>query len=105
MPIGVMLWLRYGNQRGGRAFVVAASVSFMVELARYFRPGLEGDINAVVVAGLSAMFATRLLPVAWSMLVALARQSAPGPLRRWQMLSSGMTGERMPRPLGDVEHF
>jgi glycopeptide antibiotics resistance protein len=100
MPIGVGLWLRYPERRtAGRAFVLALTLSLAVELGRYSRPGLEGDINAVVLAGLSAMMASWLMPGVWSMLARLARQSAPSPVRVWD--KRGAAGE----PLGEVEHF
>lgn len=97
MPVGVGLWLREENRSKGPAFFLAAALSFGVELARYLRPGLEGDINAIVVAGLSAMLAIRLMPVVWSMLTTLTAQSAATPIRHWNL----PTG----RPLGEIEHF
>ena len=85
MPVGVLLWLRQaspapgwessGRRVGGLAFVMAALLSFLVELARYMRPGLEGDINAVAVAGLASMLAARSMPLVWSMVKALGCQS------------------------------
>ena len=79
MPVGVLMWLRYGGRVGGLAFVLAASLSFVVELGRYFRPGLEGDINAIAVAGLASLLAVRLMPAVWSMVQALGRQQVlPG---------------------------
>jgi VanZ family protein len=81
LPIGVAVWLRDATHPGGRPFLLAAAISACVELARYLRPGLEGDINAILVAGLSAMFAARLMPAAWSMLAALSEQPAPAAVR------------------------
>ncbi|MEA2777774.1 MAG: hypothetical protein QOF90_3180, partial [Acetobacteraceae bacterium] len=74
-PIGALLWMRYDIRAGGRAFMTAASMAFLVELARYFRPGLEGDVNTVVLAGISAMLAARLMPGVWFMLQALRQES------------------------------
>jgi hypothetical protein len=37
----------------------------MVELARYLRPGLEGDVNAVAVAGLAAYLTARMMASLW----------------------------------------
>ncbi len=79
MPVGVLLWLRYGDRVGGVAFVLAALLSFAVELGRYFRPGLEGDVNAIAVAGLASLLAVRLMPSVWSMVQALGRQPVPPP--------------------------
>ncbi len=74
MPVGVLLWLRYGDRISGRAFALAASLSFIVESGRYFRPGLEGDINAIAVAGLASFLTVRLMPSVWSMVHALRHQ-------------------------------
>jgi VanZ family protein len=79
MPIGVAIWLRYGRRGAPCAFIMAATLSLGVELGRYFQPGLEGDINAVAVAGLSALFTTRLMPAVWSMVTALAEPPAGTP--------------------------
>jgi hypothetical protein len=74
-PIGTLLWMRYDIRAGGRAFMTAASMAFLVELGRYFRPGLEGDVNTVVLAGISAMLAARLMPGVWFVLQALRQES------------------------------
>ena len=104
MPVGAGLWLLAPEPRPvRRAFVLAAVLAFAVELARCFRPDLQGDVNAVVLAGLSAMAAAGLMPVIWSMLVTLARQSAPAPLRIWDR--RGATGDVPNEPFGEVEHF
>ena len=104
LPIGVGLWFRDPGPRSPwRAFALAAMLSFAVELARYFRPGLEGDVNAVVLAGLSAWAAAWLMPNVWSMLTALARQSAPAPARTWDRRRA--TDKRGSQPLGEIEHF
>lgn len=105
MPVGVMLWLRYGGQSGGRAFAVASALSFGVELGRYFRPGLEGDINAVVVAGVSAMLAVRLMPAIWAMIEGLGRQSAPAVVRQWHRRGSPGGSDVPNQSMGKTEHF
>jgi glycopeptide antibiotics resistance protein len=101
MPVGIMLWLRYGDTVGGRAFLAAAALSFAVELGRYLQPGLEGDINAIAVAGLASLLAVRLMPAVWSMVRALGRQSAVPPMRRWETRGLPATAQ----PIGEVEHF
>jgi hypothetical protein len=98
LPIGVAMWFRYGDKAGGRALVVAAALAVAMEVGRYLRPGLEGDVNAVVVAGGAAMLAVWVMPVVWSMLMTLARQSAPGPVRVWD--KRGVAGGS-----GEVEHY
>ena len=76
LPIGVALWLRTPGRRiGGRAFLLAGVLSLAVELGRYLRPGLEGDLNAVPLAGFAAMLGAWLAPRMWSFLVAVVRQS------------------------------
>jgi glycopeptide antibiotics resistance protein len=101
LPIGVGLWFRDpGPRTARRACALAALLSLTIELGRYFRPGLEGDLNAVVLAGLSAWAAVRLTPKIWSMLTTLARQSAPAPTRIWDR-----RGAADAESLGEIEHF
>jgi hypothetical protein len=102
MPVGIMMWLRYGEGVAGRAGVTAATLAFCVELARYFRPGLEGDINTIVVAGLAAMLGAKLMPKIWTMFTALARNSSPVPMRLWDQRNGVPTAGQK---LGDVEQF
>jgi glycopeptide antibiotics resistance protein len=105
MPVGVMLWLRYGDAAGGRAFLTAAILSLAVELGRYLRPGLEGDINAIVVAGLSAWLAMRLMPAVWSMVRALGGQPAAVTKRIWDVSHRTPAAEPRPAQAGEVEHY
>jgi glycopeptide antibiotics resistance protein len=111
MPVGVLLWLRLGNAAAGRAVTAAALLSSAVELARYLRPGLEGDINAVVVAGLASLLAVRLMPAVWSMVQALGRQPALPTLRPWRarripaIAQPPIAQPPIAQPLGEVEHF
>jgi glycopeptide antibiotics resistance protein len=103
LPVGIGLWFRDpGPRTPGRAFVLAAMLSFAVELGRYLRPGLEGDINAVLLAGLSAMMAAWMMPGVWSM---LARQSAPVPVRAWDRRGAAGVGDVPGQALGEVEHY
>jgi VanZ family protein len=97
MPVGPMLWLRNRDTGPAQAFAVAAILSSMVELGRYFRPGLQADVNAVVVAGVASVLALWLMPRGWSMLLALQRHS-------------GAEAGKLPRPelvplVGEVEHY
>ena len=55
-----------------RALLLAA----LIEGARYFRPGLEGDVNAVAVAGLSALLTAQFMPAIWRMLEGVGRPKA-----------------------------
>ncbi|MDE2565690.1 MAG: hypothetical protein KGL50_07875, partial [Burkholderiales bacterium] len=74
-PVGVFAWLNGG--RPAVALRVAALLALAVESARYFRPGLEGDVNAVVVAGLSAYLAARAMPALWQAVSGAALGPAP----------------------------
>ena len=115
MPIGTALWLRDGGlrdggQRGGRAFLLAGLLSLSIETGRYLRPGLEGDINAVAVAGLSAMLAMRLMPTLWSMLATLAGQSASSPSEAGTKRHCDKRGSAIPSddprlPAGEIEEY
>lgn len=127
MPIGVGVWLWAGSQRWGLAFLLAGLLSFGVELGRYLRPGLEGDINAVAVAGLAAALATRLMPVVWSTIERLAGDStsrppafvAPRPVPPVQERPATQSDDTrqpgpraalvprddVPRPIGEIEEF
>jgi VanZ family protein len=105
MPVGVLLWLRYGDRVGGLAFVLAALLSFVVELGRYFRPGLEGDVNAIVVAGLASFLAVRLMPAAWSMVQALGRQPVLPSVRRRDAADLAGRAPIAGQILGEVEDF
>jgi VanZ family protein len=66
LPIGVFVWLR--GYRSGVAGLTAMLLAAAVELGRYLRPGLQGDINAVALAALSALFTARLMPGVWRLL-------------------------------------
>jgi VanZ family protein len=105
MPVGVMLWLRYGDRVGGLAFVLAALLSFVVELGRYFRPGLEGDINAIAVAGLASLLAVRLMPQAWSMVQALGRQPALPSVRHRDATDVAGRNLMTGQIVGEIEDF
>lgn len=74
-PVGAMIWMRFGRPMLGLSFCTAALLTAGVELARCFRPGLEGDINIFLVAGVSAGLASLLLPSVWSVLEEMALRS------------------------------
>ena len=101
-PVGVLAWLRHDKPVGGRAFAIAAGLSLIVEAGRYLRPGLEGDINAVALAGIAALAGARAMPAVWAMVEALCARTPSGSARRWQSRSKG---GRAPRVLGEVEEF
>jgi len=73
-PLGMFAWSR--GYRPGAGCVWAILLALGVEAARYLRPGLEGDVNAVAVAGLAALFVGRLMPAVWRMLEGAMRPAA-----------------------------
>jgi len=75
-PIGLFFWLN--GARATRASACASLLALMVEAGRYMRPGLEGDVNAVLVAGVAAFLTARAIPSVWWMLKGIAR---PHPIR------------------------
>ena len=101
MPVGMLLWLRYGDGVAGRAFAVAMGLSLVVEVGRYFRPGLEGDINAVAVAGFAAMLAAAMMPAVWSTVRELGRRCAVG---RWPGRGGG-SSLRSASDVSDIEYY
>lgn len=74
MPVGIMVWLRAPRRNSATvAAMSAALLAACLEAARYLRPGLEGDINAILVAGISAWVAARALPVLLALLADMTR--------------------------------
>ena len=65
-PIGLFVWLR--GYRPVNALRWGFWLALLVETARYLRPGLEGDINAVGVGCLAALFTAWMMPWAWRLL-------------------------------------
>lgn len=105
LPVGVLLWLRYGDRSPMRAFILAAALSFVVELARSFRPGLEGDMNAIVVGGVASACAAALMPTLWSMVQTLGRQSAARTNRLWGTPGGSGSADGTVGRTADIEHY
>lgn len=78
-PVGVMVWLRARRGGGATAFILGAVLGLAVEAGRYMRPDLEGEINAIGVAAISAWLATKLMPAVWWMLGGVAHAPPPPP--------------------------
>ena len=70
-PVGGMVWLRGGRGRRAAwaAGVAAGVLSGLVEVGRWFRPGLQPDFNEIVIGGLAAFLAVRWLPGLWRVLL------------------------------------
>lgn len=68
-PIGVMVALRRGGGRAEvwTASILAALLSFAVELGRWFKPGLQPDFSDVIIAAAAAGTAAKLTPAFWRM--------------------------------------
>jgi VanZ family protein len=114
-PIGVMVWLRAKHDGGrGVAFVLASLLSLAVEFGRLLRPGLEGDINAVPLAGISAWAAAAAMPAVWRIVGAVAiGRGIPLPLSPSRMRAGepgrgdrvNAPGGRPDETIGDVEEY
>lgn len=83
LPVGIALWLRRPwGRNGATAAALAGALSLCVEAARYLRPGLEGDVNAIAVGAAGAWLAAAVMPSVWAMLETLVRHSAAPTVRR-----------------------
>ncbi len=106
-PVGVMLWLR--RRSAAAAAGSAVLLALIVEVARYFRPGLEGDINAVGVAGFAAWLTAALMPAVWAMLESIGRPtpaSPPGVVGwRDRAKAAQLRAAEGLRASGDVERY
>ena len=107
IPIGVAVWLR-APRRGAMAvaFILGASLSAAIEVARYLRPGLEGDINAIAVGGLAAMLTVPAMDLAWSLLGELARRSAAARQHEAEQRTAAVSEPaQSATPIGEVEQY
>src|SRR5262249_58405509 len=66
-PIGVMVALRRGAGRAEvlMAGILAALLSFAVELGRWFKPDLQPDFSDVIIAAVAAGIAAKLTAALW----------------------------------------
>jgi glycopeptide antibiotics resistance protein len=81
-PIGLLVWVR--GHRPGVALGWGALLALSVETGRFMRPGLQGDLNAVAVAGLTALLTAQLMAGVWRLLEGitlptLVRATVQGP--------------------------
>ena len=107
VPVGVAVWLRVPRRSAmGVAFILGALLSAAIEVARYLRPGLEGDINAVAVGGVAAMLTVPAMDLVWSLLVELVRRSG---VARQHDLERRPAARAEPsqaiNPVGEVEQY
>jgi len=81
-PIGVMFWLAGWERRGHAwlAALLAVVASTAIEVARWMRPGLGPDINELLLSGIGAWAAVRVLPLFWHALGEFSHSgAAPAP--------------------------
>ena len=73
-PIGVLISLRRDRHDDGAilAAVLASLFSLAVEFGRAMKPGLEPDINSVLIAAVSAWIAVKVMPSVWQMVASLS---------------------------------
>ncbi len=110
-PIGAMIWLRTEpRSRAMMAALLGGGLSLCVELGRYLRPGLEGDINAVALGAVAAWAATKMMPTAWWMLEGIGR---PKPIVaetgglgwRERAIANRAMEKSGVRPIGEIERY
>ena len=118
-PVGIMIWLRFRNGEAGVAFVLAALLSLIVEVGRFFRPGLAPDINAIPLAGFAAWAAVGLMELPWRLLSSAAiglaapvalhpeEKTINAPVLGWRERAAGRQSRRRDRSevIGDVEDY
>ena len=81
-PLGLLAWAR--GFRPGMAFWWGLLLAAIVESCRFFRPGLQGDINTIALAALTALLTAEVMPHIWRLLEAitlprLVRATTQGP--------------------------
>jgi VanZ family protein len=76
VPIGLLVSLRKDRDYSGAglAAVLAGVLSFAVEVGRAMKPGLEPDINSVLIAAASAWIAVKVMPAIWQMVEGLSEE-------------------------------
>lgn len=65
-PIGLLTWAC--RRPASLAVSLAAILALLVEGARYLRPGLQGELNTVLVGAGAAWLVARGMPIAWNLL-------------------------------------
>jgi VanZ family protein len=109
LPVGLLVWVR--GSRPSLAFLLALLLAAVVETGRYFRPGLEGDINDVVLAAFAAMLTAELMPAVWHMLASvtlphLVSNPAQGPGWRERAAAARLLEARAKRGAdAEVENY
>lgn len=108
-PVGLFVWLR--GYRPTAALLSAMLLALGIEAGRYLRPGLEGDINAVAVGALAALFTATLLPRIWWMVEGVTRPRAsrlPASMPGWRERAAAARDRAAGLDAGNgagIEHF
>ena len=78
VPIGVMISLRDDNRtrRAPLAAIIAFIFSFLIEVSRGLKPGLQPDFNDAVIAAVAAWLAVKAMPLIWQMAESLSSNDA-----------------------------
>lgn len=81
MPIGIFVWLRRGTRADSAVLAVSTAValSALVEIGRWFSPGLQPDITNILIAGLAARCAIPAAEMFWHTLSGSFRDPALPP--------------------------
>ena len=109
IPIGLLAWAR--GFRPSTAFWWGILLALSLETSRFFRPGLQGDVNAIAVAGLAALLTAMLMPTVWRLLDGIAlptlvRAAMHGPGWRERAASARLQeASRNATTKAEVENF
>lgn len=78
-PVGVMIWLRRGFWAKGVVFSagVAFTLSMLIEVGRWLKPGLRPDFSDPLIAAVAAAMAFKAMPFLWRMFEREATLSTP----------------------------
>jgi len=82
-PIGVLFWAAGLEGRGYRWLTAGLGIVLagLVEVGRWFGPGLPPEINNLWIAGLAAPLGGALAGIVWRLLVGMAREQQMPPRR------------------------
>ena len=109
LPIGLVVWAR--GYRAGWAFCWGTLIALAIETGRFFRPGVQGDLNTVAVAALTALLAAQLMPHVWRLLEGITlpksvRATAQGPGWRERAAAAQLRESSRNAPAkAEVENF
>lgn len=109
LPLGLLVWAR--GIRPGVAFWLGFFLGLGIELARFFRPGLQGEVNTVAVAAMASLLTAQIMPSVWRLLESvslptLVRATVQGPGWRERAAASRLKEASLNAEAGgEVENF